>query len=701
MPDPARHEFQDDIDAVGRIGAVQSILDVLCQTTGMGFTAVARVTDDRWITCRTQDLIGFGLRPGDELKVATTICQEVRDSRQAVIIDHVAKDPAFCGHPTPAMYGFQSYVSMPIIRKNGEFFGTLCAIDPQPAKVNTPATIGMFRLFAELIAFHLDADEQLAAAEAIRHSEALTRSMLAATPDCVKILSADGILEFMNARGVALNQFSSEAEVVGREFAAIWPESEQAKVREAVCLAGKGEVARVEGFCPTARGEPRWLETSFARFYPSGRETGVMKIVGVSRDVTERVQAEEALRELNETLEQRVAERTAELQHAETALHQSQKMEAVGQLTGGLAHDFNNLLTGVMGSLELLGSRVAQGRFEDADRYIETAQGAAERAAALTHRLLAFSRRQTLDPKATQVDRLVEGMEELVCRTVGPAIAVETVGTSGLWNTLVDPGQLENALLNLCINARDAMPEGGKLTIKAANCSLDPREAREHDLPPGQYLCLSVSDTGTGMPPEVIVRAFDPFFTTKPIGQGTGLGLSMVYGFARQSGGQVRIQSRLDQGTTVSIYLPRHLAADHAVPPAAGRVAISGASRGETVLVIDDEPTIRMLVSEVLEELGYHALEAENGAAGLAVLRSTAWIDLLVTDVGLPGGMNGRQVADAARVIRPGLKVLFITGYAESAALSHSHLEPGMQVVTKPFSLGALAQRIKGLIGNT
>ncbi len=388
------------------------------------------------------------------------------------------------------------------------------------------------------------------------------------------------------------------------------------------------------------------------------------------------------------------------LRHAEEQLRQSQKMEAVGQLTGGLAHDFNNLLTGITGSLDLMTTRIAQGRFKDIERYAAAAQGAAKRAAALTHRLLAFSRRQTLDPKPTDVNRLVAGMADLTRRTVGPAIEVEIVAAGGLWPTLVDPNQLENALLNLCINARDAMPGGGRLTIETGNRWLDARAAQERDLAPGQYSSLCVSDTGTGMSSDVVSKAFDPFFTTKPIGQGTGLGLSMIYGFAKQSGGQVRIYSELGEGAMVCIYLPRHLGqADEAeAPPEFGNAPRAAA--GETVLVVDDEPTVRMLVTEVLEELGYAAIEAADGASGLKVLQSDARIDLLVTDVGLPGGMNGRQMADAARAHRPKLNVLFITGYAENAVVGNGHLAPGMHVMTKPFAMEALASRIKELISD-
>ncbi|GJE28506.1 PAS domain-containing protein [Methylobacterium organophilum] len=397
-------------------------------------------------------------------------------------------------------------------------------------------------------------------------------------------------------------------------------------------------------------------------------------------DVTERIREQERLRQ------------------AEEALRQSQKMEAVGQLTGGIAHDFNNLLAGISGSLDLMQTRVSQGRLKDIDRYMTAAQGAAKRAAALTHRLLAFSRRQTLDPKPTDVNRLVASMEDLIRRSVGPGITVEVVGAPGLWAVLVDPPQLENALLNLCINARDAMPEGGRITIETANRWLDDRASRERDLPTGQYLSLCVSDSGTGMAPEVIAKAFDPFFTTKPLGQGTGLGLSMVHGFVRQSGGQVRIYSELGQGTTVCLYLPRHygeVGAEDGIPHLSDAPR---AQQGEAVLVIDDEPTVRMLVTEVLEDLGYTAIEAADGPSGLKVLQSDLRIDLLITDVGLPGGMNGRQVADAARVTRPELKVLFITGYAENAAVGNGHLEPGMQVMTKPFVMEALAARIREMI---
>jgi CheY-like chemotaxis protein len=316
----------------------------------------------------------------------------------------------------------------------------------------------------------------------------------------------------------------------------------------------------------------------------------------------------------------------------------------------------------------------------------------------LTHRLLAFSRRQTLDPKSADANRLITGMEDMVRRSVGPAHHVEIVLAAGLWPTLIDENQLENAILNLCINARDAMPDGGRLTIESANRWLDQRAARERDIPPGQYVSISVSDTGTGMTPETIARAFDPFFTTKPLGEGTGLGLSMVYGFARQSGGQVRIYSEVGQGTVVCLYLPRHQGADDAEEIAADEDNPHAAA-GERVLIVDDEPSIRMLVSEALTDFGFTALEAADGPAGLKILDAPGRIDLLITDVGLPGGINGRQLADAARTSRPGLRILFITGYAENAVIGNGVLPPGMHVLTKPFSLPELSHAITAVLG--
>jgi CheY-like chemotaxis protein len=351
----------------------------------------------------------------------------------------------------------------------------------------------------------------------------------------------------------------------------------------------------------------------------------------------------------------------------------------------------------VSGAFEMIGTRLAQGRTADVERYLAAGLGATRRAAALTHRLLAFSRRQTLTPKAIVINRLMTDFVDLVRRTVGPSIDVEMVEAGGLWPALVDANQLENAILNLCINAREAMPGGGKITIETGNKWLDGRSASSRGIEPGQYVTICVSDTGTGIEKANLERVFDPFFTTKPIGEGTGLGLSMVYGFARQSHGHVRIYSEVGQGTMVCIYLPRHLGDEDADP---GReMFISGVGgAGENVLIIDDEPTIRMLIVDTLGELGYACAEATDGPAGLKILQSSDRIDLLITDVGLPGGLNGRQVADAARTLRPDLKILFITGYAENAVLNHGHIERGMEVLTKPFPVGDLVSRVQRLL---
>jgi CheY-like chemotaxis protein len=345
--------------------------------------------------------------------------------------------------------------------------------------------------------------------------------------------------------------------------------------------------------------------------------------------------------------------------------------------------------------------RFAQGRTVDVNAYATAAMSAANRAASLTHRLLAFSRRQPLDPKPVNANRLIAGMEDLLRRTIGESIELEIATAAGLWLTRCDSHQLENAVLNLAINARDAMPTGGRLTIETANSHIDDAYAtKARDIAPGEYVCICVTDTGVGMTPEVIARAFDPFFTTKPIGQGTGLGLSMIYGFARQSEGHATIASEVGHGTTVKLHLPRFHGEREAIEESAPEtIAAEHTQREEMVLVVEDEQVVRDLVIDVLQELGYPALQAVDGPSGLLAARGAARIDLLITDVGLPG-MNGRQLADAVRAQRPELKVLFITGYAHNAAVGHGLLEPGMEIITKPFAIEALAQRIKTMIGD-
>ncbi len=432
-------------------------------------------------------------------------------------------------------------------------------------------------------------------------------------------------------------------------------------------------------------------------------------------DETERKKTEEALRNLNETLEERVSARTEQLaqanqrlqnemferERAEDALRHAQKMEAVGQLTGGIAHDFNNMLTGIIGSLDLMQRYIADGRSHEIGRFTEAAVSSANRAAALTHRLLAFSRRQSLDRKTLDVNELIHSLEDLIRRTKGDPIDLTLRLAEDVWAISTDVSQLENALLNLVINARDAMPNGGELLIETANVYLDGSDITTLEpVKAGDYLMLAVSDNGTGMTPSVRAKAFDPFFTTKPIGQGTGLGLSMIYGFAQQSGGHVSLDSLPDQGTCVRLYLPRLNLLEPEQPIVETLSTAPAARSGETVVVVEDDPAVRMLVLDLLKELGYLAHEAADASAALPLLESDLRVDLLVTDVGLPG-MNGRQLAEIARQHRPGLKVLFMTGYAQKATERQGFLEDGMDMVAKPFSLDVLANKIRTMIHQT
>lgn len=439
-----------------------------------------------------------------------------------------------------------------------------------------------------------------------------------------------------------------------------------------------------------------WLSAKAPLLDDAGEVIG---LIGSSIDVSGRKRAETALLELNRTLEMRIAEAVAEREEVEAALRQSQKMEAIGQLTGGIAHDFNNLLAGITGSLDLIKLRLNQGRTADVERYVSVAYGAAQRAAALTHRLLAFSRRQTLQPAHTDVHALIAEMEELVRRTVGPAIELSVELEAPLSTCLVDQAQVENSLLNLCINARDALPAGGSIVIHTGNEMLEEGAGLDPELSPGLFLTISVSDNGVGMNPDTLSRAFEPFFTTKPVGAGTGLGLSMVYGFAKQSGGQIRIHSREGKGTRVDLQLPYHPATLTPSAQAQADADVAPAAAGETILVVDDEPTVRLFVSEALTNMGYVVIEAADSQAGLQLLCSDAPIDVLVTDIGLPGGMDGRQMAQRGRQCRPQLPVLFMTGYAQSPVIEQIPSDALTTVLTKPFGLEALVLSVHTLLG--
>jgi PAS domain S-box-containing protein len=493
--------------------------------------------------------------------------------------------------------------------------------------------------------------------------------------DLICVIDAAGIFRSVNPAWTAVLGWEPE-ELVGQHFLFITHPEDTEATLAAHGTARREKLTRYEFRCRHKDGSYRWIAWS------ATPDAGL--IYGNGRDMTAEKEA------------------AAALARAEELLRQSQKMEAVGQLTGGIAHDFNNLLTGISGSLELLQNRVESGRIDGLQRYTAAAMTAAQRAASLTQRLLAFARRQPLDPKRVEANRLIADMEDLLRRTLGPGIDLEIVLAGGLWPTLCDPNQLESGLLNLAINARDAMPDGGRLTIETGNAYLDEAYARSQggEVRPGQYVMISITDTGSGMTPETAAKVFDPFFTTKPIGQGTGLGLSMLYGFVKQSEGHVRVYSELAQGSTFRLYLPRQRGAVDAAEEAAiiAGAASTQAGAGETVLVVDDEPTVRMLVTETLQDLGYAALEAAEGSRALTILESAARIDLLVTDVGLPG-LNGRQLAEAARRVRPGLRVLFITGYAHNAAIGVGGLlDPGMEIITKPFALGMLATKIQEMI---
>jgi PAS domain S-box-containing protein len=536
---------------------------------------------------------------------------------------------------------------------------------------------------------------QLAASrKALADSEAELRLITDSLPVLIGFIGPDYRYRFVN-RAYEDWLYRPQDEIIGKTVRELAGEAAFALRKPAMDRALAGEPGRLEVSWPHRDGRRREADVRYIpRFDADGEVDGFHVFV---TDITDR-------RETAETLERLVKERTAELHRemanrtrAEAALRQSQKMEAVGQLTGGIAHDFNNMLTGVIGALDMMRRRIAAGRTDDLPRFMSAATASAQRAASLTARLLAFSRRQSLDSKPQDINALVLSLEDLLRRTVSERVVLGLALADDLPAGVADTNQLESAILNLAINARDAMPDGGQLTIETALVEVDQVYASTRpEARPGRYVAVSVSDTGVGMDAAVLEQVFDPFFTTKPLGQGTGLGLSMVYGFAKQNGGFVRAHSAVGVGTTVTLYLPASDREDvpRAAAPAPAALADGG---GRTVLVVEDDEAVRLLVREVLTELGYHAVEASDGLRAVPILASERRIDLLVSDVGLPG-MNGRELAEVARRHRPDLPILFVTGYAENAAIRASFLGANMVMITKPFALDALAAKVSELL---
>ncbi|MDO9714341.1 hybrid sensor histidine kinase/response regulator [Paracraurococcus lichenis] len=532
-----------------------------------------------------------------------------------------------------------------------------------------------------------DVTELKRAGAALREAEARQRALVEGLPQLVWRSGEGGLWTWSSPQW---HDFTGQDEEQSRSLGwldALHPDDRE-PAREAWRRATAAGLLQVDcRIRHTGSGRYAWFQT---RGVPVQSESRITEWIGSCTNIDDQMRARDVLRRAGEELEARVAERTAELMAAEESLHQAQKMEAVGQLTGGIAHDFNNMLQGVVGGIAMARRQIGRGHAEGAARYLGAAHDAAERAAGLTRRLLAFARRQRLEPRPVDVAGLVAGMADLIRRTVGPGIAVELQLRDGTGSVLCDPNELESALLNLCINARDAMPEGGRLSICTEEVRLSAADIQDGEVAPGTYAELSVADTGTGMPPEVLARVFEPFFTTKPQGQGTGLGLSQVYGFVRQSDGLVRIDSTPGYGTTIRLLLPLHDVVTMAAQAPGQSSALVAGTHG-TVLLVDDEDAARGPAADRLRELGLAVLEARDGPDALRVLASVR-PDLLVTDVGLPSGMNGRQVAEAAREHIPGLPVLFITGYAGTA------LPPGVEVIGKPFDLDVLARRVQTIL---
>ena len=665
-------------------------------------------SDRQWFKAE----IGIGAR---ELPLDVSICAHAILQEELFIVRDTLLDDRFCNNPLVKVDGgLRFYAGALLKTEEGLPLGTVCVLDtkPRPEGITDRQRLTL-EVLARQVMTQLELrrsivqrDERSAvlqeevisriAAETARTaSEAHYQHLFNAVDAGISVLQIryDDQGRATDYRFLEVNRAFSDhtglSDVQGRWVSDVLPGVEQywLDLYGEVGLSGRSK--RVQHIASAL--DNKWFEVHAFRIGdPEERQ-----VAALFTDITARRQSEEALKELNETLEQRIAAEIEEREATAEALRQSQKMEAIGQLTGGLAHDFNNMLTGVIGSLDLIRRFLDTGKTEQVFRYLDAAETSAQRAAALTARLLAFGRRQSLDIQPIDVNRLISSMEDLLRRTLGEQVDMVIDLADSLPPASTDANQLENALLNLCINARDAMPEGGHLTVETTTMRLDADFGQTgEDLQPGSYVVLSVSDNGQGMSAETIAKVFEPFFTTKPIGQGTGLGLSMIYGFLKQSGGHVRLYSELGKGTSVKLFLPR---SDAPVVTSEQRAIVRPGGAGETVLVVEDDPAVRMVIVNVLEELGYHASEAENAQDALVFLQSDRQIDLLISDVGLPG-LNGRQLAEIARQSRPELQVLFVTGYAQGAAVRSGFLDHGMDMLTKPFQIDTLAIKVRQML---
>ncbi|MBF6568215.1 MAG: PAS domain S-box protein [Candidatus Binataceae bacterium] len=604
----------------------------------------------------------------------------------------------------------RSYMAVPVISRSGEVLGGLFFGHPQPGVFTERAerivvsiaaqaavAIDNARLYQssqreiearkraeqelqrlnETLQERITERAQQLAASATKLEETQRRFQIlveGVTDYAIYMLDPQGYVINWNPGAERIKGYTRE-EILGQHYSRFYTEEDRAKRLPDKVIATATRIGKyeAEGWRVRKDGSRFWANVVVNAIHdPAGQLLGFAKI---TRDLTERRAAEEGIR-------------------------QAQKMEAVGQLVGGVAHDFNNLLTVICGNIEVLRRRLPEGSDDNLRRLAAAALRGGERAAILTHRLLAFARRQPLQPKPLSVNTAISSMSEMLHHTLGENILVETVLAAGVWPVFVDANELESSLLNLAVNARDAMPDGGRLTIEAANVYLDEEYGARAEVPAGQYVVLSVSDTGTGMTPEVVSQAFEPFFTTKEVGQGTGLGLSQVYGFIKQSGGYVKIYSEVGVGTTIKLHLPRYRSPDFADETATAAASVLRAN-GETILVVEDDSDVRSFSVETLRQLGYQIFEAPDGAAALRLLEAHHEITLLFTDVGLPGGMNGRQLADEARRRRVGLKVLFTSGYARNAIIHNGRLDPGVELIVKPFTYTVLAAKIRHVLDET